>query len=186
MLILQKIIGEGMVRTCYFHPQDDKKCVKVVKNSKDIKSLQRELQTYEKVKNRLSPFICHYDQQLIETDKGPGLVVELIRDDNGEIAPKLSAFLKQQSINTAIKKQFDDFFRKLLDNRLYFTDFNLDNFLVFQEKGEVKIRYIDLKSYRLTRSVIKLEVLLPFLWRPKTIRRMNQLYKRLNLEQSLN
>ncbi len=119
MLILQKIIGEGMVRTCYFHPHDDRKCVKVVKNSKDIKSLQRELQTYEKVKNRLSPFICHHDQQLIETDKGPGLVAELIRDDNGEIAPKLSAFLKQQSINAAIKKQFDDFFRKLLDNRLY-------------------------------------------------------------------
>lgn len=168
-----------MVRDCYFHPLDKEKCVKVVKNRRDLGVLQRELHVYNKVKGTLSLFICHYDNQLIETDKGPGVVVELFRDDDGQVSPKLSVFLESQSIDSSIRKQFDTFFKQLLDNRLYFTDFNLDNFLMVRKKGQIHIKYIDLKSYRLTRSFIKHEVFLPFLWRSKTTRRINRFYQRI-------
>ncbi len=169
MLILEKPLAEGMVRTCYFHPQDKQKCVKIVKDNKDIKSLEQELQIYHTVKKQLSPFICHYDNQLVETNKGPGLVGELICDDHGKVAQRLSDFLETDAIDQNIKEQFDAFFKALLDNRLYFTDFNLHNFLVFEQNG----------SYRITRSFIKLEVLFPFLWRKKTVRRMNHFYHRI-------
>ncbi len=176
MLILENPIAEGMVRTCYFHPQDKQKCIKVVKDNNDIDSLQKELQIYKRFQHKLSPFICHYDNQLVMTNKGPGLVSELVRDDYGEVAQTLSTFLETENINENIKKQFDAFYKTILDNRIYFTDFNLHNFLIFRKKEQFCIRYIDLKSYKITRSFIKLEILLPFLWRAKTIRRMNRFY----------
>ncbi|PIE73833.1 MAG: hypothetical protein CSA20_01070 [Deltaproteobacteria bacterium] len=181
MLLLKKIIAEGMVRECYFHPEDEQRCVKVVKDKREIRSLQRELQIYNKVKDGLAPFICHYDGQLVETDKGPGLVMELVRDDDGQVSKKLSAFLERQSIDEGVEKQLDIFFKKLLDERWYFTDFNLDNFLIVRRKEQLIVKYIDLKSYRSTKSFIRLEVFLPFLWRSKTIRRMRRLYQRLGL-----
>ncbi len=181
-LFLKEKISEGMVRDCYLHPQNRRKCIKVVKNRKDIAVLQRELQIFSLVKDFLSPFICRYDNSLVNTNKGPGIVVEIFFDDDGEKSQNLLTFLQLYPLDNAIKKQFDDFFKRLLDNHLYFTDFNLDNFLVVRKNGQSSIKYIDLKSYKVTSSIIKLEVLFPFLWRKKTIRRMNRLYKRIGLD----
>ncbi len=179
MLILEKPLAEGMMRTCYLHPQDEQKCVKVVKKKSDVKILEKELRVYQKVKASLMPFICHYDDLLVETNKGPGLVGELIRDDDGKAAQKLSVFLAEEGGDDSLKQHFDTFFKIILQNRFYFTDFNLDNFLVFYKNKKITIRYIDLKSYRDTKAAIKLEIVLPFLWRIKTLRRMNHFYHRL-------
>ncbi len=179
MLILEKPLAEGMMRTCYFHPQDEQKCVKVAKKKSDVKILKKELQVYQKVKATLAPFICQYDELLVETNRGLGLVGELIRDDDGKAAQNLSVFLKQERCDDSLKQHFDTFFQIILQNHFYFTDFNLDNFLVFYKNCEITIRYIDLKSYRDTKAAIKLELLLPFLWRRKTLRRMRHFYHRL-------
>ncbi len=181
MLILKEKISEGGVRECYFHPQDREKCVKVMKNSKDVGLLHRELQVFNKVREQLAPFLCHYDRELVKTDKGYGLVMEVVYDDDGSVSQRLSTFLESQEINENLKKQFDEFFSILLDNKFYFTDFNLHNFLIVQKKEGQEIKYTDLKSYKATKSIIKLEVIFPFLWRSKTIRRMNRLYGRIGL-----
>ncbi len=179
MLILKDRISGGAVRECYFHPEDKEKCVKVIKQKKDVGALQKELQIAARVKEKLSPFICRYDGHLVETNKGPGLVVGLFRDDDGQVSRKLSEFLSSRSLDADLKNQLDEFFKKLLDHRLYFTDFNLDNFLIVRQKNQLSIKYIDLKSYRVTRTFFKLEMIFPFLWRRKTIRRINRFYEKI-------
>ncbi len=179
MITLTKKISAGMVRDCYFHPHDKQKCVKVVKDKKDRGSLYRELQIFHKVKEKLLPFLCLYDDELVGTDKGEGLVMELACDDDGTVSQQLSTFLEQHRVDEALMEQFDQFFAILLDNKFYFTDFNLHNFLIVQKREGAKIKYIDLKSYKVTRSFIRIEVILPFLWRFKTIRRMNRLYEQI-------
>ncbi len=179
MLILKKPLAEGMMRTCWLHPRDEQKCVKVAKKKSDVKILEKELRVYQKVKATLAPFICQYDDLLVETNRGPGLICELVCDDAGKAAQNLSTFLKQEGCDDSLKQHFDTFFKIILQNNFYFTDFNLDNFLVFYKDKEITIRYIDLKSYRDTKAAIKLEIVFPFLWRIKTLRRMRYFYHRL-------
>jgi len=87
------LIGRGLRRECYFHPDDENKCVKVVVAG-DHKETVREQSCYRLLEKRdiswkmLARFFGND-----ETNRGPGAVFELIRDYNGEVSKTLEHYI---------------------------------------------------------------------------------------------
>ena len=95
VLRLQKLIGHGGTRECWHHPLNDSLCVKVNLENRKNNSLLYEIHVYERIKNLLPGFIPAIHPELVETDKGLGLVSALVRDEDGRISPCLSDYLKK-------------------------------------------------------------------------------------------
>ena len=103
MIYLRDYIGGSSVRECYRHPLFEDKCVKVVKDKKDLPGLMREVRVSKLVAPYLGDYIVEYEDELVETDRGPGLVCGLVRNDcDGAVAPALAlpsaAVLQQASL----------------------------------------------------------------------------------------
>ena len=93
MLYLTEYIGGSAVRECYVHPLDRNLCVKVVKHKADLSELTREISVAKLLAPYLKDYIVRYDDGLVETDKGLGLVCELVRnEDDGELALSLAQY----------------------------------------------------------------------------------------------
>ncbi|MBR1777231.1 MAG: hypothetical protein IJ752_01420 [Alphaproteobacteria bacterium] len=177
MLILEKCIGKGAVRECYVHPTNKNKCVKVLLKKKDCPVFEREFKNYSFIKEFLNDYIIDYDKDLVETNKGFGMVCELLRDDDGTV----SKMIFEHEINDEIKKGLDLFVYQLLEHNLFFYDFNLNNFVVQIKDGKKKLKYIDVKSFERNKSwcFLKLENIFSLLARIVMIRRLKRLYKEL-------
>lgn len=184
MLKLNNIISQGGTRACYQHPKDAEKCVKVfLKNCKAEKIFNKELAVYTKVKPCLKNFLCNYDENLVETDKGLGLVTELIVDDNGEPSIPLVTYLVSGKMNSQIITEINKFVNCIMDNNIFFYDFNLMNFVVQVKNGQYNLKYIDLKSYHRNHSwtYLKVERIFPPLAKKIMRRRLKRLYELLKL-----
>lgn len=177
MLQLKKIIGKGASRICYEHPQNKNLCIKIYnKKGYGEKELEEEIKIYQEVKEKLSPYLCHYEERLIPTDQGRGLVTEIIRDDNGEISLTLAK--KRPQMKEEAYQQLDDFFQRLLQNKLYFYDFNIANFVVQEKDNHQHLKYIDLKSYKRYKpwTYLKLEKIIPYFAQIALKQRIKKLY----------
>ena len=87
------IIGKGANRTCYRHPSDKEKCIKIPNNSQ-CETQALEIQYYELLaSNRIA--LKHISQYYgeIDTNVGKGYIYELIRDFDGEISKPISDYL---------------------------------------------------------------------------------------------
>ena len=129
---------------------------------------------YKKLKDTLSPYLCHYEEQLVETNKGIGMVTELLRDSDLTISKPLAHCPKTPEI----KAQIDDFCQRLIDNDIFFYDFNLQNFVIQNLAGKTQLKFIDMKSYRHYKpwTYLGLEKFVPYFAR----RAMKQRIKKLN------
>ena len=83
------LLGKGLRRECYFHPEDENKCIKIVVAG-DHKETLREQSYYRLLEKRniawkmLARFYGN-----VETNLGEGAVFQLIRDYNGEVSKTL-------------------------------------------------------------------------------------------------
>ena len=94
MLTLEpsQLIGRGLRRECYFHPEDESKCVKVVVAG-DHKETVREQSYYRLLeKRRISWKMLARFYGNVETNRGPGAVFELVRDYNGTVSRTLEHY----------------------------------------------------------------------------------------------
>ena len=94
MLTLEpsQLIGRGLRRECYFHPEDENKCVKVVVAG-DHKETVREQSYYRLLEKRgISWKMLARFYGNVETNRGPGAVFELVRDYNGNISRTLEYY----------------------------------------------------------------------------------------------
>ena len=87
------IIGKGANRTCYRHPSDKEKCIKVP-NKSQCETQALEIQYYELLASN-SIALKHISQYYgeIDTNIGKGYLYELIRDFDGEISKPISDYL---------------------------------------------------------------------------------------------
>ncbi len=181
MLILNKIIGSGYTRNCYKHPYDKNLCVKI-ELKPDANSY--ELHVYDLVKSLIPGQIAKIYSTVIETDKGPGITSQLIRNETDEnISPnfheyKLSGDFKQieASLNRIIKR--------VIARDIFFFDFNLGNFVVQTlSNGSKKVWLIDVKSLNRTgyEGFLHLERIFAPLARIIMFRRIRRLYKMVGL-----
>lgn len=178
MLILKDMISHGRVRACYYHPTNNKLCIKVTLDKKHDKLLQKEIDNDALFQKTIACYVPRY-YELVETDKGLGLVSDLIRDEDGSLSVCLGDWLKNANVlSKEIMDQFDDFFSKLLKFRLWFYDFNAGNFLIRSSKGCFQVLFVDTKSlnHNNSWSTLKLEYICPFLARRRMLRRIRRFY----------
>ena len=189
MLILEKCIGKGATRECYRHPADASKCVKVLIKNTDTSILKRELKYYSLIKSTMNELVVEYDRELVKTNKGLGLVCELLKDDDGKLSKPITFYIKNGKIDKELASEFYYFTYQLIEHELYFYDFNLNNFVVQVKDGKKQLKYIDLKSYENNKSwtFLKLEKIFTPL-AERIMRRLKRLYKMLGIEwfQTLN
>ena len=180
MLILEKSLGKGAVRECYEHPADKTKCVKVLLPNADPTIFQKEYENYSVVKDVLGNYIIPCEKELVETNKGLGMICDRLIDDDG--LPSKMIFEIQ--LDDEIREGLNSFFKLLLDHNLFFYDFNLHNFAIQIKNGKKQLKYIDLKSFRHNHSwcFLKLENVSNFLARIIIIRRMKRVYGPLRFE----
>lgn len=186
MIYLRDYIGGSAVRQCYRHPLDDGKCVKVAKNKKDIPGLMREVRISRLVRPYIGDYIVRYEDELIETDKGPGLVCTLVRNEiDWTVAPALAVYQKNDGRLEDIEPDLREILRRLIEYNLFFYDFNRGNFVVRTAPDSGRhLVFIDLKGFHKNSysGFLKMERFIAPLARIIIFRRMRTLYRELNID----
>ena len=186
MLYLTEYIGGSAVRECYVHPLDRNLCVKVVKHKADLPELTREISVAKLLAPYLKDYIVRYDDGLVETDKGLGLVCELVRnEDDGELALSLAQYQERFGADD-VEPELRKVLESLIRDNLFFYDFNRSNFVVKRmASGGKKVVFIDLKGFHKNHYMgfLKMERFIAPLARNIMFRRMRTLYRELNLSE---
>lgn len=92
------LVGKGLHRECYVHPDHPSRCIKVVVAGSAAES-RREQKYYRLLEKRniswdmLPRFYGHVD-----TDKGAGAVFDLIRDGDGDVSKPLTHYINDPTI----------------------------------------------------------------------------------------
>ena len=80
------MIGKGLHRECFIHPEDINKCIKVVVNGNQQET-EREQSYYKFLqKKKIAWDMLPKFYGNIETNMGLGAVFDLIRDHNGQVS----------------------------------------------------------------------------------------------------
>ncbi len=109
-LASSSLIGRGLRRECYFHPEDENKCIKIVVAG-DHKETVREQSYYRLLEKRnISWKMLARFYGNIETNRGEGAVFELIRDHTGEVSKTLEQYF---SANNETDLNYQDLSRAL-------------------------------------------------------------------------
>ena len=110
------LLGRGLRRECYFHPDDENKCIKIVVAG-DHKETVREQAYYRLLERRniawrmLAKFYGN-----VETNLGEGAVFELIRDYNGAVSKTLVQYF---SAHNETDRHYQYFSQALLGLKQY-------------------------------------------------------------------
>lgn len=184
MLKLERIINKGGRRLCLYHPEDSGKCVKVAMNYKHEWQLQNELDAYRKTKHLLKDFLPEYETELVPTNLGPGLVCELITDEDGTPSRWLHDYIgKEGGITPEMIAQLREYADIIISNIIPFYDPNTCNFLVQNKGGKRRIVFTDMKSYDDYKpwSYLRLEKVIPAIKKHIIRKRMNVLFQKLGV-----
>ena len=141
--ITSEPIGTGRERACYVHPEDPRLAIKMPMGEVSDQT-QRDLKFYRKLKKRGIKGIPHVPDfhGLCDTNLGKGIVVDLIRNYDGEISRPLNWYLAQ---GVPIE-EFDQFLQELkqsfLQNLIIFNhDMTIGN-LLFQKTSTASAQLV--------------------------------------------
>ena len=147
-------------------------------------SLLYEIYVYERIKNLLPGLVAAIYPELIETDKGPGLVSDLVRDEDGKISPSFTEYLERGGDMQEILNPLNRIIKRLIVRDIFFLDLNKGNFAVQTLYGKKTVIMIDVKSLNRAGFVgfLHLERIFAPLARNIMLRRIRRLYNDLGLE----
>ncbi|WP_395373531.1 YrbL family protein [Marinicella sp. W31] len=138
------LIERGGRRDCYRHPQNPDWCIKVSQSQfKKDKQAIREIKYYSLYK-RLGIPHTHLAKfhGVIKTPKGPGLLFDLVTDDDGNVSKTLAHYLKKLPL-----KDFDVLLNELhdylLNHTIYLSDLAADNIVVSVKNQKKKLVIVD-------------------------------------------
>lgn len=132
VLVLRELVGTGNDRSCWRHPGNPAWCVKVAKPEQ------------ERPQNEID---AHYARHLarrnirgphmpevhgwVQTDRGPGLVFDLIQEPDGTPSPPLlKAVLSGRVSTDQARELIDEAFGWLVEQRVLLVDYGIDNLLI--------------------------------------------------------
>lgn len=175
-------IGEGMERVCYLHPGNQEKVVKIPKNGTGgSKQNLFEYKTHTYLEKHHGQLDCiSRCFGFSDTDLGPGLVCQCIRDYNGEISRTLLETLVNPTEDSPgeIKKIVGDFCNRIVEDNIQLFDLNPKNIVVrIEQPGQYRAVSIDLKGRYANKEFIPLSTYIPILSRKKLQRRADRLFK---------
>lgn len=132
MLEINALIGAGNTRECYRHPEDEKKCIKIMKTKADFNVNRLEYcyykSLYKQGKNLTHIPNCY---AFVKTNIGVGLVFDLITTEDSTPEETLYHKIKNGNLSkTEAKRLIDNLGTYLLKESIAFSDASLDNLLV--------------------------------------------------------
>ena len=134
--ITSEPIGKGRERACYIHPEDPRLAIKMPMGEVSDQT-QRDLKFYRKLKKRGIKGIPHVPDfhGLCDTNLGRGIVVDLIRNYDGEISRPLNWYLAQGVPIEEFGELLDELKQSFLQNLIIFNhDMTIGN-LLFQRSS---------------------------------------------------
>ena len=178
MLYLERFLGKGATRLCFYHPEDNSKCVKVAMRYRNIPQLQKELVAVKCCTSLIGSYLPEYQTELIKTNLGPGLVCEIIRDDDGTPSRTLAYYVCNKQLDKRIMVQLIRFTTTVAEHNIPLYDFNPENFLIQKKEGKSILRFTDLKTYNAYKpyTYLRLERVVPAISRLIIKRRIKRLF----------
>ena len=141
LIINTKPIGKGKERTCYLHPHDPRKLIKISGTETNIQT-RREVSFYKTLTKRNIDYTNmprYYGK--VETNFGKGFVVDLITDYDGKISKSMLWYLE----HGYKLSEFDSYLAEL---KMYF----LNNLIIFNHDmypGNLLLQKVDVDTWRL-------------------------------------
>ncbi len=169
--ISSRPIGKGKERACYIHPEDPRKAIKI-SMGKVNEQTRRDIKFYRKLARRATGENRHIPKfyGLCETNLGKGIVVDLIRNYDGEISRPLNWYLAQGVPIEEFDVYLEELKHSFLQNLIIFNhDMTIGN-LLFQRSSTSSARLVAIDGLG---DVVALDWLnrFPFLVRRKIRRR---------------
>jgi hypothetical protein len=125
-------IGKGRERRCYVHPEDPRKAIKICHgNVRD--QTNREIRFYRKLSKQVAAREDHIPKfyGLCDTNLGKGIVVDLIRNYDGEISRPMNWYLAQGLPIERFEACLEELRYSFLQNLIIFNhDMTIGNMLV--------------------------------------------------------
>ena len=141
MLVIDRstLVGKGLHRECFVHPDDHNRCVKIVVAGNSDEN-RREAQYYSQLASRgISWEMLTRFHGLVETSLGEGAVFDLVRDYNGEVSRTLDYYLDSEDLRqlcgTALVEALNALKNYLLANSVITMTLKAQNVL-FQQTME--------------------------------------------------
>ncbi|MBN1546852.1 MAG: hypothetical protein JW902_09350 [Syntrophaceae bacterium] len=91
------VLGKGLHRVCYAHPQDDRLCIKVLlplESKSPLVEAEREARYYKFLQKKGVPWtmLPAFHGEIVTT-RGPGYLFDLVRDYDGSVSLTLKDYL---------------------------------------------------------------------------------------------
>lgn len=127
------MIGKGLHRECYAHPDNRDLCIKIIVNGNLVEH-QREQKYFTLLAKRNTPWTMlprYYG--MVESSRGKGAVFDLIRDDNGDVSKTLEYYCHSSEVfdqyYSSIPQAFNSFREFLLQYKVITMNLKLKNIL---------------------------------------------------------
>ena len=136
-------VGQGRERTCYIHPDDDSKLIKI-SHDEDTTQSRREIDFYRRLQKGREISYTHLPRfyGMEDTSRGTGMVVDLIRDFDGSISRSLRWYLDQGNPLEDYLPLLDELKTYLLDNLVIFNHDVVTRNLLLQRLDENSSRLV--------------------------------------------
>ena len=164
-------IGRGKERACYVHPDDPRKAIKISGGEISTQS-KREIRFYQALQKRgnvdekhIPKFYC-----LCETNLGQGIVVDLIRNYDGEVSRPLNWYLAHGCLIEEFEPYLDELKHSFLQNLIIFNHDMTIGALLLQKLSTRKARLVAIDGLGDVTALNWLDFF-PFLVRRKIRRR---------------
>ena len=176
------MIAWSKTRKCYLHPEDPERVIKIVRKKKQILKRDANWQEwthYQHIKQRYPQldFISTY-HGYVETNLGRGLLIDCIRDSNGQVSMRLGNVLENRKHYDleSVEKALNLFCQDIIEKNIQLFDLNMFNILV-QVLPDRKYRLVcvDIKGRYNNYELIPVSSYIPFFSRQKLKRRCRNL-----------
>ena len=172
-------IGMGKERMCFVHPDDPRLAVKVPVGDTDLQT-RRDIRFYRRLEQRGGVDCKHIPafHGTCQTSRGDAIVVDLVRDFDGQISRPLGWYLARGFPLEEFIPRLDEVRHSFVENLIIFNhDLNIGNLLV----KKTSISRFHLVAIDGLGDVVAIDWLnrIPFFARRKIARRWQRLMERL-------
>ena len=126
-------IGEGRERSCYLHPDDPNKLIKISAGPVKKQS-RREIECYQRLQRSAPVAYTHVPEfyGLIETNLGTGIMVDTIRDYDGQISRSFREYLDEGVPIETFEDMLEELRQFLYDNLIIFNHDIVSSNILYQ------------------------------------------------------
>ena len=174
--ISSKPFAMGKRRMCYVHPEDPRLAIKIPNNNDGRELIRREIRFYGKLRKTSKLLGNHLPRYhgACETNLGNGIVVDLVRSYDGEIARPLNWYLGLGFPIEEFEASLAELYQELLQHRVIFNqDLNIRS-LLFRKTSASSGKLVAVNGFE-DIGGSALQRLLPFLLKRRISRSWEEL-----------